>query len=299
VKILIAIKRSKWERDLIHYGSEEAVKRLYSLQNDNYERVYSSHLRQLKAREKIATALPDARYAYREELDGIDYSGYDLVASLGGDNHFVYVGHFVLAKPIAGINSDPETSHGILLNFDPDSFISGIEKNGIMYPTIEEWTCIEGELIYPNGDRIHTGAAVSEISVHNGFADNMSRYLIRRDEESFEEQKSSGILLSTGVGSTGWFQNCVPEGIRRGCTFEKGANFFRFIAREVGFEKKFRYRYGTIVAKERLELVSEMEGNIVIDASPYRVFDFPPGCRAIFQLSGRRLHVVKDFRGKE
>jgi len=294
MKILVAIKRTKYERDIIRYGSEEAVQRLYHLQNDAFLHVYASHERQLLSLEKIKRALPDAVFARREELERIDFSQFDLIVSLGGDNHFVYVSHFALHRPIAGINSDPQTSSGVLLNFDTDQFISSIENAQSSDLKTEKWSCIEGELTYPNGDKLSTGVSLSEISIRNTFPDAMSRYLIKLNENPFEEQKSSGMLLATGVGSTGWFRNAVPEQLRDSCRFNKAADFFRYVARESEL-RNYSLSYGTVNGDETLEMVSEMDGKITIDASPFRVFEFPPGCTVKFGLSAAKIRVVKQI----
>ena len=42
MKSVVAVKRSKWERDLLRYGSEEKVKELYQIQNNAYEKIYSA-----------------------------------------------------------------------------------------------------------------------------------------------------------------------------------------------------------------------------------------------------------------
>jgi len=294
--VLVAIKRSKWERDIIHYGSEDAVKKIYILQNNGYERIHSSHIRQLQARDALKQALGNAEYIYREELTRVNFSDYDLVITLGGDNHFVHVSQFIKDTPVAGINSDPETSSGVLLHFTIDSFINQI-KTGINLNNLEidYWTGIEGELHFPDGQIVKTGRALSEISIRNSFAEHMSRYILSTDKIT-EEQKCSGLLLATGTGSTGWFSNCVPESEIKHCTFKKDADFFRFTARERSGGKKYKLHYGEIKKGETLQLMSEMDGMLCLDSDIRRVFNLPPGCRAILKVCEEKLPVVINIK---
>ncbi|MDH5655481.1 MAG: NAD+ kinase [Spirochaetia bacterium] len=295
--VLIALKRSKWERDIMFYGSEDAAKKIYTLQNHTFERIYNSHLRQIEARKKISGIFPHAVRAFREELPSVDFSKYSLILSLGGDNHFVHTAQYVNEIPIGGINSDPETSSGVLLYFNLQSFSEpGRKEYDSDQIETENWSLIECEIHFSDGQKIFTGEAVSEISIRNKFAEHMSRYLIRSAGTDPEEQKCSGLLLSTGTGSTGWFSNCVPvEAFQGNCSFEKNAGFFRFTARERKTGEKFSLHYGEIQKGGTLELISEMDGIICMDSDNKRVYPFPPGSKAYFRLSEKKLRVVRKF----
>ena len=293
-RFLVVVKRTKWERDLIRYGSAETARKVYALQNDAYDRVFASHDRQKANLEALQAALP-ARYINRSELPFVAHSEYDFLVSFGGDNHFVYVSHFADHKPLLGLNSDPATSTGALLYFAPDDFLAAAQKlqQGAA-PRIEEWTRVEGTLDYPDGRRLRTGPCTSEITVRSQFHDYISRYLIVvGGQGELEEQKCSGLLIATGAGSTGWYRNCQtrPDA---DYSFPKDAPFFRAIVREPGMRARTSYRYlnPEVSEKEELRVISEMDGEITVDANPDRTFDFPPGCVAAFRLTKDRLHIV-------
>jgi hypothetical protein len=221
-----------------------------------------------------------------------------VIISIGGDNHFIHISHYADDSHfIMGINSDTATSSGALLQFDPASFREaakgGLDTSRFDY---EEWTRIDGELIYPDGRKTRTVPCTSEISVRNSYPDTMSRYLIRKEGTEWEDQKSSGLILSTGAGSTGWFKNCLSAEDRSKAVFPKDASFFKFVAREPGSRNKYKFMMGDVERGSYLELISEMEGEISIDANPDRTFEFAPGCTARFYLSESRLKVVKAIR---
>jgi NAD+ kinase len=295
-RIVVAIKRSKWERDLMRYISPEAVRHLYQLQNDAFDRIYASHLRQQQSLNIIKSILKDAAYAFREDLTHLDFKQFHTIIALGGDNHFIHISHYAHEHNMIGINSDLDTSVGALLPFTTDSFVkkTGDQPLSPERYITEQWTRIGGELIYPDGRRYQIVPCTSEISVRNSYPDTMSRYLIRSgEEEQWEEQKSSGLLLACGVGSTGWYKNCLskPDSV-----FPKDAPFFRYTAREVSTRRSLRFQNQTVKEGEILEIISEMEGEISVDANPDRTYDFPPGCRAQFYLSKDRLKVVTDIK---
>lgn len=297
-KFLVSIKRTKWERDLQIYGSVKELKKIYRLQNHIFKRVYSSHVRQMRNYEKLHKIIhKDAEFVYREELSIPHAKLFPLLVSFGGDNHFIYTARFA-SQPIIGINSDPQTSTGALLYYNIEKFIKDYKQNYFFSNQlkVEHWTLLEGIIEYPNTSRIPLGKCISETIIRNEFPDHMSRYFIRKKNAPFEEQKSSGLILATGAGSTGWFYNCLPNSIQifEDPIFPKNAPYFKIIAREPGFNKihKFKYLYSTIYENEVLEIISEMQGTIVMDSHPECMFSFPPGAKALFKISSETLKVI-------
>lgn len=298
-RIYIVIKRTKWERDLARYGTSRTARKIYKRQNHAYEKVYASHERQLENLAFMRKQLPDARFIYREELPFIEWRELDLLISLGGDNHFVYTSHFAGGRPVMGVNSDNHTSTGALLYFNPATCSAEIHRlqaaeNWRTLLRTESWHRISGEARYPDGRKIKIEPCVSEITVRSAFHDFISRYLITIDEELCEEQKTSGLLLATGAGSTGWYRNCHPTTMQKDIIFAKDADFFRAVAREPGYRlrRKARFLYPEVKRNQTLTIISEMEGAITIDSDPERMLEFPPGCIATFKLHDTSLLVV-------
>ena len=294
MRILVALKRSKWERDVLRFGSATAVGRLYALQNNAYDRIHSSHERQVEAIARLRESLPDATFLNREDLPAARFAEADCVVCVGGDNHFVYVSGFLPKSiPIVGINSDPLTSSGSLLHVSVNAFVDGF-SSGTPELITEQWNRISCEITTLEGDIQSTPVCTSEISVRNAFPDLISRYIIRLGAAS-EEQKSSGLMLATGAGSTGWFRNCHSMAEQEHVVFAKDAPFFRTIARELGATHRYRLRTAQVNEGEELELVSEMDGQISIDTHPEFTFPFPPGATARFRLSEEPLLVATGF----
>lgn len=294
---LICVKRTKWQRDLERFGTAREVRRIYRLQNGIFRRVYASHLRQVAALDRLRSCLGGrADFIYREDLSFERSGQYRFLVSLGGDNHFIFTARYARDVPMLGINSDPATSTGALVYFRVESFLERFCQPPSLPTRFESWAMFEGRIFYPDGSHVDTGPCISECDVRSGFADAISRYYLRINEDAWEEQKSSGLLLSTGAGSTGWFHNCLPGTIQAGedSTFPRDSQFFRFVTREPGFHRRhfYRYLYHTIDRGDVLELISEMDGQIIIDSHPETSFAFPPGARCEFRVSDRHLRVA-------
>jgi hypothetical protein len=107
-----------------------------------------------------------------------------------------------------------------------------------------------------------------------------------------EEQKSSGLLLYTGAGSTGWYASCVGLRDIEEESFPKNAPYFKVFSRELSRRARQNFKFTDFVVDTQIKVISEMYGGISIDCLPERIYDFPPGTVAFFQLSREKLKVI-------
>lgn len=213
-------------------------------------------------------------------------SDYDLVIALGGDNHFTFVAHHAIDTLVLGCNSDPPTSVGALLSFHVEDIKKALETNW-ENTILEEWPLIEVKIHYPDGRKINTLRGISEISIRNNSPDLTSRFLICHQNQ-MEEQKCSGLLVYTGAGSTGWVMSCENTDT----SFDKQSPFFKVYCRELRKKEHTRYTLDHFTVTDGFSLISEMKGGISIDSLAETIYDFPPGAKAEFSLSQKKLHVV-------
>ena len=121
----------------------------------------------------------------------------DLVITLGQDGLVANTAKYVGKQPLVAVNPDPERFDGILLPFLPgqtgralEEVISG--KYRIRSVTLAEARLSDGQRLLAFND-LFLGAQ-THVS---------ARYRIRWAKAE-EPQSSSGVLVSTGAGSTGW-----------------------------------------------------------------------------------------------
>jgi hypothetical protein len=99
-----------------------------------------------------------------------------------------------------GINADRVRSHGGLLPVAEDNLeatVASLRKGGL---PVESWPRLEASV-----DGKPAGRATSEFLVGEAGRRDMTRHVLRRNDGPEEEQKCSGLLVSTGAGSTGWY----------------------------------------------------------------------------------------------
>ncbi len=195
--VVIARKLSVLEYDMKRedISLDAVVARFKSLGTDG-KRILESHTRQLESFQKIAELFNNPVIMVGDDLDRELLRPASLVISIGGDNYFQNVAHFLEDQLIIGVNSDPVNSDGSLTSFTSDSlkdFLTRLKENQF---NIEEWTTLKATL---NGRRLKT-PSVSEIYIGAYKSTDMSRYLLNG-----EEQKSSGLIITTPAGRTGWY----------------------------------------------------------------------------------------------
>src|ERR1700752_4071606 len=124
----------------------------------------------------------------------------DLIVTLGQDGLVANTAKYVGAQPIVAINPEPARFDGILLPFLPDQARSAVgkvieEKARIHQVTLAEVNLQDGQRLLAFND-LFIGAR-SHVS---------AMYRINYGKKC-EIQSSSGVLVSTGAGSTGWLSS--------------------------------------------------------------------------------------------
>jgi NAD kinase len=124
----------------------------------------------------------------------------DLVVTLGQDGLVANTAKYVGAQPIVAVNPEPGRFDGILLPFLPGQVRSAVGKVIEAKARIHEVTLAEIKL--QDGQHL---LAFNDLFI--GARSHVSAlYRIGRGNRS-EVQSSSGVLISTGAGSTGWLSS--------------------------------------------------------------------------------------------
>ena len=178
----------------------------------DYEReddAYRSSLELL--RRSLAFEMPQ-QLVDRVLVPTFQFQKEDLVVVLGQDGLVANTAKYVGAQPIVAVNPEPERFDGILLPFLPAQARSAVSKVIEASARIQEVTLAEIKL--QDGQRL---LAFNELFI--GARSHVSAlYRISCGTKS-ETQSSSGVLVSTGAGSTGWLSSVfnMASGVARFC----------------------------------------------------------------------------------
>ena len=124
----------------------------------------------------------------------------DVVVVLGQDGLVANVAKYAAGQPLVGVNPDPERIDGILLPWRPEDARAAVRAvldgaAGMRSVTLAEAVLNDRQRLLAFND-LFIGAR-THVS---------ARYRIRAGER-VEAQSSSGVLVSTGAGSTGWMSS--------------------------------------------------------------------------------------------
>ncbi len=148
----------------------------------------------------------------RSLVSTFDFQREDVVVTLGQDGLVANTAKYVGGQPIIAINPEPGRFDGILLPFLPDQARTAVVHVLEARAKIHEVTLAEVNL--SDGQRL---LAFNDLFI--GARSHVSAlYRITCGQKS-EIQSSSGILISTGAGSTGWMSSVfnMASGVARFC----------------------------------------------------------------------------------
>jgi NAD kinase len=207
----------------------------------------------------------------------------DLVVAVGQDGLIANVGKYLEGQPLAGVNPDPQTIDGSLLAFDVDTFIAALPQVLNDRRPLREATLAEAQ----TSDR-QVLRGLNEIFV--GVQTHQSaRYRIRHGAND-EVQSSSGLIVSTGTGSTGWLKSL------RGAdaVFDPAADELHFVVREAWPGRGFAATLieGRVTRDQPLLIESRMEGTIFADGIEADAVRFDAGVSVTIAPAERRVRLV-------
>ena len=138
----------------------------------------------------------------RSFLTNYIFTPKDLVVVVGQDGLVANTAKYVHGIPIIGVNPDPERYDGILLPFRKDNFMRQVDKVISGNYNYKEVTMAEAKL--NDGQRL---LAFNDLFI-GPKTHRSARYKLKFGCVE-ERQSSSGIIVTTGVGSTGWFSSLI------------------------------------------------------------------------------------------
>jgi NAD kinase len=207
----------------------------------------------------------------RSFLPNFMFAPSDIVVALGQDGVVVNTMKYLDGHPLIGLNPDARRYDGVLLPFvagDLSALLPEVaaDKRSFKAVTMARASLANGQVLYAVNDlfigaRSHT-SAIYEIA----------------SGERKETQSSSGLIVSTGLGSTAWFKSIVTGSLAIACAFGGEAKVetyqpqawdngeLRFAVREPFPSKMSQVGlvYGRVTHSEELRIRSLMPENGVI-----------------------------------
>ncbi len=181
---------------------------------DEHNKYYDS----IDSAKKIISGFARLQVLDRKYLPNFVFARDDIVVSIGQDGLLANTLKYLRGQPIIGVNPDPDRWDGVLLPFQVPDIATVVmdlvlDKRGCKDVTM-------GEVNLTNGQSL---LAVNDFFIGQK-THSSARYMIRFQDQA-EQHSSSGIIVSTGLGSSGWLRSVVAgaSGIAGNFFAENGA----------------------------------------------------------------------------
>lgn len=225
----------------------------------------------------------------RDELDRFRFEPDDTVVVVGQDGLVANVAKYLSGQPVLGVNPDARAYDGILVPLSPVAVLELLPRAAERRVATESRTMALATL--DDGQRL---VALNEIFVGHE-THQSARYRIERPAPP-ERQSSSGVVVTTGTGSTGWARSIshtrrtervLPKPTERRLTF-----FVREAFESV--RTGARVLDGDLGEDGALEIVSEMNNGGVVfgDGIESDRLRFEWGMRVRIEIAPVKLELV-------
>ncbi len=199
-RALIITRPTEYDQLLGTHGTRQQVSFFLEQRGQTITELDERHSLQQQAMQVVSKAIPtEWRRARldRADLDRFVFGPEDIIVAVGQDGLVANVAKYLDGQPVVGVNPDPIRNPGVLVAHRADMVAEILRTLIGGRATFEHRAMVELES--DDGQRL---AALNEIFVgHHGH--QSARYRTEVDDAS-EVHSSSGILIGTGTGATGW-----------------------------------------------------------------------------------------------
>ncbi|MFC7529666.1 hypothetical protein [Actinoplanes sp. GCM10030250] len=288
-RVVVVSRRSELDELLARHGTRGAAAFFLRQRGRDLDEVTARHEALRAALTEVGAAVPaDWRRGSveRADLPRFLFAPEDVVIAVGQDGLVANVAKYLDGQPVIGVDPEPGRNAGVLVRHRA-SAVSRLLAGG--RPGGEARTMVVARL--DDGQELY---GLNEIYV--GHAGHQSaRYVLSVPSGSSERQSSSGLIVGTGTGATGWCasiareRSAVPElpGVAEAglCWFVREA--WPSPATGVSLVA------GVLGGDSELELTSESERLVVFaDGVEGDALELSWGQRVRVGLAGRRLQLV-------
>ncbi|MFO0812619.1 MAG: hypothetical protein U0796_05340 [Gemmatales bacterium] len=305
-KIILVTRKTQLEELVERHGTREQAAFLLQQRGQSIDDIADAHHRYTTGLAQLKASVPSSirlQLIERSFLPNFLFGPSDLILTLGQDGLVVNTAKYLSEQPIIAFNPDPSRIDGVLVPFKMEDAKDAIDAALNEVLDRKEVTMARATL-----DDGQTLDAVNDLFV--GIQGHASaRYRLEFDNQA-EEQSSSGVIISTGAGSTGWYRSIITGAFGVSSTIMKNktlaemkANYrFDIDARELRFSVREPFIsqtsgaelvYGRLEAGQQLEIISRMpqRGILFSDGMESDYLKFDNGMRATIAIAPRRVQL--------
>ncbi|MGW2782241.1 hypothetical protein ACWC3X_13485 [Streptomyces populi] len=207
-RVVLVHRTTEYEELTARHGTHGQAAFFLASRGRDIAEVAERHRRSREALAAVVAAIPltwrQARVE-RSDLDRFLFAPEDVVVVVGQDGLVANVAKYLEGQPVVGIDADPGRNPGVLVRHRPGdagALLASAHGGGA-----DELTMVEAV-----ADDTQRLVALNEIYL-GAAGHQTARYRLGLDEYggAVESQASSGVLVGTGTGATGWLRSVWQE----------------------------------------------------------------------------------------
>ncbi|MFH8801265.1 hypothetical protein ACH4F6_16955 [Streptomyces sp. NPDC017936] len=202
-RAVLVHRTTEYEELVARHGTHGQAAFFLSSRGRDIEEVAARHRRTRRALAEVTAAVPltwRQTRVERADLDRFLFAPEDVVVVVGQDGLVANVAKYLAGQPVVGIDTDPGRNPGVLVRHRPSDAAGLLAGAG---READELTMVE--VVADDTQRL---VALNEIYL-GAAGHRTARYRLGLEDDGgvVEAQASSGVLVGTGTGATGWIRS--------------------------------------------------------------------------------------------
>jgi hypothetical protein len=206
-RAVLVHRTSEYEELLARHGTHGQAAFYLSSRGRSLAEVAERHHRERRALAEVAAAVPlrwRRAQVERADLDRFLFGPEDVVIVVGQDGLVANAAKYLSGQPVVGIDADPGRNPGVLVRHRPGDAPALLRAATEPAAYADELTMVEAV-----ADDTQRLLALNEIYLGQP-GHQTARYRLEAGNAP-EPQASSGVLVGTGTGATGWCRSAWLE----------------------------------------------------------------------------------------
>ena len=207
-RVVVVSRHSELDELVARHGTRSAAGYYLNQRGRDVTEVIARHDALQTALTAVGAAIPpDWRrgHADRDDLARFPFAPEDVVIAVGQDGLVANAAKYLDGQPVIGVDPEPGRNAGVLVRFAPDAIARLLPEVTAGRAPVRERTMARAAL--DDGQEL---LGLNEI--YAGHTSHQSaRYVLSTSDGFRERQSSSGLVVGTGTGATGWCASIARE----------------------------------------------------------------------------------------
>ncbi|WP_330282019.1 hypothetical protein [Streptomyces sp. NBC_00588] len=209
-RAVLVHRTTEYEELVARHGTHGQAAFFLSSRGRDIEEVAERHRRARRALAEVTAAIPltwRQSLVERADLDRFLFAPEDVVVVVGQDGLVANVAKYLAGQPVVGIDTDPGRNPGVLVRHRPGDAGALLRSTQSAASPFDELTMVEAV-----ADDTQRLVALNEIYL-GAAGHQTARYRLGLEDDGgvVEAQASSGVIVGTGTGATGWIRSVWQE----------------------------------------------------------------------------------------